>query len=69
VIVDGQITQAHLYEPDVVFYEETYVPFFQWVVENHPEAGDMFWHHIDEMNMAKWEQYFPEWLASLEDAG
>jgi hypothetical protein len=29
----------------------------------------MYWHYWDEENLAKWEQYFPEWLASLEQAG
>jgi hypothetical protein len=68
VIVDGEIISTNNLLPPTLF-EETYVPFFQWVVENRPEAGDMFYHYSDEENLAKWEQYFPEWLATLEEAG
>jgi hypothetical protein len=68
VIVDGEIMSTNNHEPSTLF-EETYVPFFRWVVENRPEAGDMYWHYNDEENLAKWEQYLPEWLASLEEAG
>lgn len=69
VIENGDITAFSQTEPDTRLFEETFVPFFDWVVENRPEAEDMYWHYIDEENLAKWEQYFPEWLASLEEAG
>jgi hypothetical protein len=68
-IQDGEIAAAQQVEPDQIPYQEAMVPFFQWVVDNRPEAGDMYWHYTDEDNLAKWQQYYPEWLASLEEAG
>jgi hypothetical protein len=67
VIVDGEITSTSQTEPDYWLFEETYVPFLKWAEEN--QLGNMYWHYWDEENLAKWEQYFPEWLASLEQAG
>jgi hypothetical protein len=68
-IVDGEITQTGIDEDDTFFFPETYGPFLTWIEENHPEAGDMYHHYLDEENLEKWEQYFPEWLASLEQTG
>jgi hypothetical protein len=67
VIEDGEITSTSQTEPDYWLFEETYVPFLAWAAEN--QSGNMYWHYSDEENLAKWEQYFPEWLAAIEDAG
>jgi hypothetical protein len=67
VIVDGEITSTSQTEPDYWLFEETYAPFLAWAAEN--QAVDMYWHYWDEENLAKWEQYLPQWLASLEEAG
>jgi hypothetical protein len=69
LIEDGQITATTNDEPDQLHMQEAIGPFLNWVTENHPEAGDMYWHYLDEDNLAKWEQYLPEFLASLEEGG
>jgi hypothetical protein len=69
VIENGEIISVSQTEPDTLLFEETFVPFFAWVVENRPEAGDMYWHYSDQANLAKWEQYLPEFVAAIEDAG
>jgi hypothetical protein len=69
-IEEGEITSAAQTEPDGMVFEESIGPFLNWVIENHPEAGeDIYFHYTDDVNLAVWEQYLPEWLASLEQAG
>jgi hypothetical protein len=66
VIENGEVTRARQAEPDGL---QSVGVFLEWVDETHPEAGEMYYHYIDDENLAKWDLYLPDWLASLEGAG
>jgi hypothetical protein len=71
-IVDGEITSADNTEADVEFQDEALEQFFQWLSEAYPDAGSMYYQYDAQNgpeNLAKWEQYLPEFVAAMEDAG
>ena len=51
-------------------YGDTVVAFSDWLSTNHPEAGDAPDTNqgiLEPEQLALWEQYVPEFVASLEN--
>lgn len=69
---DGEIRLADNTEADQQFHGEALQQFFDWLLEEHPDAGDMYYQYDGRNgpeNLAKWEQYLPEFVAAMEEAG
>ena len=70
-VEDGRITVAQSSDPSTdLFEDQALVLFWEWMLENHPgEFENMFWDYTDEENLAKWEQFLPEFVAAIEETG
>ena len=70
-IEDGRITRANSSAPTTdLFEDQALVVFWEWMQANHPDDfNDMYYAYTDEENLAKWEQYLPEFVASMEASG
>jgi hypothetical protein len=69
---DGEIRLADNTEADQQFHAEALQQFFDWLLEEHPDAGDMYYQYDAQNgpeNLAKWERYLPEFVAAMEEAG
>ncbi|MET0565167.1 MAG: hypothetical protein ABW021_01815 [Acidimicrobiia bacterium] len=69
-IEDGQIVRVENIENGQFRYGDTVVAFYEWLSTNHPEAGDPPDDNLgilEPEQLALWEQYVPEFVASLED--
>ena len=70
-IANGRITRADIgHMQGDRFEDEALVVFWEWMAENHPgEFENMYYPYTDEENLAKWEQYLPEFVAAMEASG
>ena len=69
-IEDGQIVRVENVEDGQFRYGDTVVAFSDWLSTNHPEVGDAPDNNLailEPERLALWEQYVPEFVASLED--
>ena len=69
-IEDGQIVRVENVENGQFPYGATAVAFTDWLTTNHPEAGDPPDNNLgilEPEQLELWEQYVPEFVASLED--
>ena len=70
-VTDGEISNWDLAERDGLWREEMLPAFASWMEENHPEDDleNLHFHYVRPENLSFWEQYLPEYLASVEGSG
>ena len=66
-IEDGEIRWVNKNEDSSGFNEDIGV-FVAWMEENHPEAEveEMYYQYQGSVNLNRWKQFLPEFVASLE---
>jgi hypothetical protein len=69
VVVDGKIVSAENTEEDEQYHDESFRVFGGWLDANHPNPNGIAYEYFDEENLAKLEQYVPEFLAAMEETG
>ncbi len=65
----GEIRLANNTEADQAFHSGALQTFFEWLLEEYPDAGDMYYQYDGRNgpeNLAKWERYLPEFVAAME---